>query len=35
MQLAKRSEKNLRVGVLLGAAVVLYIAALVGYMILR
>jgi hypothetical protein len=35
MQLAKDNERNLRVGVFLAGAVVLYIAALIGYMILR
>lgn len=35
MELVSRKEQNLRVGLLLAAAVALYIAALVGYMILR
>jgi hypothetical protein len=35
MQSGKQSERNLRVGAFLAAAVALYIVALVGYMILR
>jgi hypothetical protein len=35
MELTKPSGRNLRVGIFLAAAVVLYIAALIGYMVLR
>lgn len=35
MEFVSRKEKNLRVGLLLAGAVALYVAALIGYMILR
>lgn len=35
MELINRREKNLRIGIMLAGAVLLYIAALIGYMVLR